>query len=304
MLILQLNPLDMAGPQFLLLYVVLMIAAAIIARLIKRSLVSPQWSDMRRINLDPYEAAYLRGGARHAIDAAIAMLAQKQLLKVSKTTRSISTTGPMPAGSHWFEKAVHHAMAPNSGRQINDIRSSSMLTPHTDRLASQLKERGLIPADSRWQTARTVSALIMLAVLLLGVAKILVGVSRNRPVGFLNLLCIITGIIMVVVYKSRPARTRLGDQALEQLRDESAALQMAARTQPHLLTSGDVALAIGLFGIDALAFSNDSWTDLKTALQPPIATGSSSSSSSCGSSSSCSSSSCGGGGGCGGCGGG
>jgi uncharacterized protein (TIGR04222 family) len=303
MLILQMNPLDLPGPQFLLLYVVLIIAAAGIARLIKRLLVSPQWSDMRRINLDAYEAAYLRGGARQAIDAAIAMLAQKQLLKISKTTRSISTTGPLPAGAHWFEKAVHQTISPKSERQINDIRSSSMLTPHTERLASQLKDGGLIPADSRWQMARMVSVLVMLAVLLLGVAKIFIGISRNRPVGFLIFLCIIAGIITLVVYNSRPARTRLGNQALEQLRGESAALQMAARTRPHLLASGDVALAIGLFGIEALAFTNDSWTDLKTALQPPIATGSSSSSSSSCSSSSCGSS-CGGGGGCGGCGGG
>jgi uncharacterized protein (TIGR04222 family) len=302
MLMLQINPLDLPGLQFLLLYIFLIVVAAMLARAMKRLLVSPRWSDMRHINLDPYEAAYLRGSARGAIDAALAMLAQKQLLKVSKTTRDITTTGPLPAGAHWFEKAVHHSLSSRSGRAINDIRSSSMLMPHTERLAAQLKERGLIPADDRWRTARTLSALVMVAVLLLGVAKIFVGISRNRPVGFLVFLCIIAGIITLAVYNSRPARTRLGDQALEQLRGESAALQMAARTQPHLMASGDVALAIGLFGVEALAFTNDSWTDLRTALQPPVATGSSSSSSGCGSSS-CGSS-CGGGGGCGGCGGG
>ncbi|HJQ22695.1 MAG TPA: TIGR04222 domain-containing membrane protein [Blastocatellia bacterium] len=308
MLMLQINPLEMTGPQFLKFYVILMIVAAIVARLLKRALVSPRWTDSRHINLDPYEAAYLRGGARQAIDAAIAMLAQRQLLKVSKTAHSVSTTGPLPAGAHWFERAVHQAISPSSARQINDIRSSPLLTPHTDRLAAQLKQWGLIPDDSRWQMARTVSGLLMLAVLGLGVAKIFVGVVRHRPVGFLVFLCIVTGIITLVVINSRPARTRLGEQALAQLRGESAALQMAARTRPELLASGDVALAIGLFGVEALAFTNDSWTDLRAALRPPPSTSSGASSSSCGSS--CSSSSCGSscgggcGGGCGGCGGG
>ncbi|HKQ03625.1 MAG TPA: TIGR04222 domain-containing membrane protein [Blastocatellia bacterium] len=303
MVLLQINPLDMPGPQFLKLYVVLMIVAAILARLLKRALVSPRWSDQRHINLDPYEAAYLRGGARQAIDAAIAMLAQRQLLKVSRSAHTVSTSGPLPAGAHWFEQAVHHTISPTSARQINDIRSSSLLTPHTDRLASQLQQWGLIPGHQHWITARTVSGLLMLAVLLLGVVKVFVGVSRNRPVGFLVFLCIVTGIITLVVINSRPARTRLGDQALTQLRGESAALQMAARTRPERLASGDVALAIGLFGIEALAFTNDSWSDLKAALRPPVSTGGSSSSSGCGSS--CGSSSCGGGcgGGCGGCGG-
>ena len=300
MLITQINPLDLPGPQFLLLYVFLIIVAAMLARVIKRSLVSPRWTDMRHINLDPYEAAYLRGGARGAIDAAIAMLAQKQLLKVSSTTREVITTGPLPAGAHWFEKAVHHSLSPRSGRQVNDIRSSSMLTPHTERIAAQLKEWGLIPADDRWRTARMVAALVMLAVLLLGVAKIFVGISRHRPVSFLVFLCIVAGIITLVVCNSRPARTRLGDQTLEQLRGESAALQMAARTRPDLMASGDVALAIGLFGVEALAFTNDSWMDLKAALQPPVTTGSGSSSSSCGGGG-CGGGGCGGGG-CGGCG--
>ena len=309
MLMLQINPLEMTGPQFLKFYVILMIVAAIVARLLKRALVSPRWTDSRHINLDPYEAAYLRGGARQAVDAAIAMLAQRQLLKVSKTARTVSTTAPLPAGAHWFERAVHQTISPSSGRQINDIRSSSLLEPHTDRLAEQLKQRGLIPDDTRWQMARVVSGLLMLAVLALGVMKVFVGVSRHRPVGFLVFLCIITGIITMIVINSRPARTRLGEQALTQLRGESAALQMAARTRPELLASGDVALAIGLFGIEALAFTNDTWTDLRAALRPPPSTSSGSSSSSCGGSS-CSSSSCGSscgggcGGGCGGCGGG
>ena len=306
MVMLQLNPLDLPGPQFLLLYVFLIVVAAMLARVIKKVVISPPWSDTRYINLDPYEVAYLRGGARGAIDAAIAMLAQRQLLKVSKTTREITTAGRLPAGAHWFEKAVYDSLSPRSGRKVNDIRSTSLLLPHTERLAEQFKQGGLTPSDDRWRMARTLSGLVMLAVLLLGVAKIFVGISRHRPVGFLVFLCVIAGIITLVVYNSRPARTRLGDQTLKQLRGESAALQMAARSRPHLMASGDVALAIGLFGIEALAFTNDSWTDLRAALQPPVATGSSSSSSGCGSSSSCGSS-CGGGcggGGCGGCGGG
>jgi uncharacterized protein (TIGR04222 family) len=276
--------------------------------LIKRALLSPTWSDMRHISLDPYEAAYLRGGAAQAIDAAIAMLAQKQLLEFSKTSHTIWTKQPLPAGAHWFERAVHHAIAPKPGRKVNEIRATPLLTPHTERLAERLKQWELIPSDSRWQTARLSAGLVMLAVLALGVAKIFVGISRNRPVGFLIFLSIIAGFITLAVFNMKPARTRLGDQALKQLQGESAALQMAARTQPNLLSSGDVALAIGLFGINALAFADNSWADLRATLQPPPPTGGSSSSSSCGGSS-CSSSSCGSscgggcGGGCGGCGG-
>ena len=232
---LQANPLDLPGPQFLVFYIALMVVAAIIARLIKWSLVSPPWSNTQRINVDAYEAAYLRGGANEAVDTAVAVLVQKHLLKVSKTTRALKTAAPLPTGAHWFEKVIHQAVG-SSGHTINEIHKSSLIEPYTAQLAGPLKQWELIPSDNRWLKARTVSALVMLAVVVLGVMKIFVGLSRNRPVSFLVVLCIIAGFITLSVFKSRPARTRLGEQALKQLQDESAALQMAARTQQYWLT--------------------------------------------------------------------
>jgi uncharacterized protein (TIGR04222 family) len=308
MLILQANPLDLPGPQFLVFYIALMIAAAIAARWIKRALVSPPWSSAQHINVDAYEAAYLRGGANEAVDTGIAVLVQKQLLKVSKTTLTIKTAAPLPAGAHWFERAIHQAVSSPSGCTINETRRSPLIAAHTAQLADRLRQWELIPSDSRWLKARLLSALVMLAVVVVGAMKVNVGLSRHRPVGFLVVLVIIAGFITLSIFKNRPARTRLGDQALKQLQDESAALQMAARTQPDRLAGPDVALAIGLFGVSALAFVDNDWTDMRAALRPFSSTSSGSSSSGCGSS--CSSSSCGSscgggcGGGCGGCGGG
>jgi uncharacterized protein (TIGR04222 family) len=312
MLMLQANLLDLPGPQFLVFYIVLMIVAAIVARWIKRQLVSPPWSSAQQVNVDAYEAAYLRGGANEAVNTGIAVLVQKQLLKVSKTALTIKTTAPLPAGAHWFERAIYQAVNSPSGCTINETRRAPLIAAHTAQLAERLKQWELIPADSRWFKARLLSTLVMLAVVALGVMKVNVGLSRHRPVSFLVVLVIIAGFITLSIFKSRPTRTRLGDQALKQLQDESAALQMTARTQPDRLNSPDVALAIGLFGVSALAFADNSWTDMRTALRPFSATSSGSSGSGCGSScsSSCSSSSCGSscgggcGGGCGGCGGG
>jgi uncharacterized protein (TIGR04222 family) len=309
MLMLQVYPLNLPGPQFLFVYIVLMIAAAILARWIKRRLVSPPWSNAQHINVDAYEAAYLRGGANEAIDTGIAVLVQKQLLKVSKATRTIKTAAPLPAGTHWFEKAIHQAVG-SSGHTINEIRRSPIIAANTAQLADRLQQWELIPSGHRWLKARLLSALVMLAVVVLGVTKVNIGLTRNRPIGFLIILVIIAGFMTLSIFKSRPARTQLGDLALKQLQDESAALQMAARRQPDRLNGPDVALAIGLFGVSALAFADNDWTDMRAALRPPPSASGGSSSSSCGSGSSCSSSSCGSscgggcGGGCGGCGGG
>jgi uncharacterized protein (TIGR04222 family) len=286
------NPLDLTGPQFLLFYIAAMAAATILAALLRRPAGSGDDIAGRRITVDPYEAAYLRGGPRQAIETAIAMLVQIKALKALKANRALSISGPLPANAHWFEQSLYSKVGPPPGINISAACQSSLMNSSTHRIAENLKKYGLIIPDSRWRPRLAISMLALIATVALGVAKIQVGLSRGRPVGILVFLVIVTAIIALGFFFARPPVTKLGKRALEQLRQENAALEATARTEPQRLATGDVALALGLFGISALAFNDDSWTDLTTALR------SSSSSSSGGSS--CSSSSCGGGGGCGG----
>jgi uncharacterized protein (TIGR04222 family) len=270
-----------------------------------------------RITLDPYEAACLRSGAKGAIEAAIAMLVHRKALETSKAQRTVKISGPLPQGAHWFERTVYNTINAKGAYTVSALRLSRLLLDDAARITERLKEMGLLVSDKRWRVVRTVPTLVMAAAVVLGFAKIVIGVSRDRPVGFLVFLCFITLIIALTFLNMRPESGLRGKMALRQLKQENAALEATARTQPQLLSSNDIALALGLFGVGALAFADDAWSDLRTTLTSPSYSSSSSSSSisSCGSSScsssscsssSCSSSSCGSscGGGCGGCGGG
>jgi uncharacterized protein (TIGR04222 family) len=292
----EMNPLELPGPKFLLFYIVTLIVAILIAMLLRRWLIrSNEDFSVKRITVDPYEAAFLRGGAQQAIDTAIAMLVNSKVLKVSKTDRKLSIIGRLHAGAHRLEQMVLNTVASQGAVKISDIRSKVL--PNAQPIANRLKALGLVVSDEQWKIARSAPAVVIAIVLLLGVIKTGIGISRDRPVGILVVLCILTAIVALGFFNTRPVTTKLGGQALKQLKEENAALEATAKTQPQRLAGGDVALALGLFGISSLAFADDSWVDLRTALHPP------SSSSSGGSS--CSSSSCGGGcggGGCGGCG--
>lgn len=293
------NPLELTGPKFLLFYIVTLVIAIIIAAVLRRLLGrSTEDFNVRRVTVDPYEAAFLRGGPLQAIDTAIAMLVKSKVLKVSKTDRKLSVIGRLHAGAHRMEQLVLNAVASKGNAKISDIRSKVFRS--AEPIADRLKASGLVVSDAQWSVARRASALVIALVLLLGIFKIGIGISRDRPVGFLVVLCILTAIIALGFFNSRPVATNLGKRTLKQLKEENAALEATARAQPQRLGQGDVALALGLFGFTALAFMDDSWIDLRRAFQPP---------SSSGSGSSCSSSSCGsscgggcGGGGCGGCG--
>src|SRR5207244_1758807 len=103
-------------------------------------------------------------------------------------------------------------------------------------------------------------------------------------------------------FATRPHRTRRGDLVLSRLKHENAALEFAAKRSGRMLSDGDLAMALGLFGMSILAAGP--LANAYRALQPPKPA-STSWSSSCSSGAACGGAGCGGGGGCGGgCGGG
>jgi len=94
------NPLaNMDGPSFLVLYSFLIVSTIIGYRVLKKRLDQSAHFAIPPIphNPDPFEIAYLRGGANEMARAVIFSLAQKKLLKFEtddKTSRIYKTDTP------------------------------------------------------------------------------------------------------------------------------------------------------------------------------------------------------------------
>ena len=293
------NPFDLRGPEFLALYVIVLVAA-IIACIQIRRMMSGSSGDapVPGSRLDPYETAYLAGGADLATDTALATLVERKLLAVDAAGRKIIARSDPPRSAHPFERAVYSTTS-RQGVAIDTVRKNS--SHSVEPLTARLKAHGLVLSDGQARQACLLSAALMIMVTLFGAIKMFIGLWRGRSIGFLFLLCIISAFVARYFYKTRPHRTRLGDRFLANLKLENAALEYTAKKKPSRLMGDDLAMAIGLFGISTLAISDGPLRELRTTLQPPP---SSSGGSSCSSSSCSSGSSCGGGcgGGCGGCG--
>lgn len=300
-LLLQMNPFELVGPKFLALYTVVAFIACLVAYVLRRSAAGfdPD-SRLSAAKLDAYEAAYLSGGSKLSIETAIAALVRGKALRLSIANRTLSADAGARF-SHPFEQTVYRIVESGQARTVKGVRTKA--TEAAEKIATRLKALGLVINEEQSVRARILPVILMLMVLLFGVIKILIGISRNRPVGFLFVMCAITGLIAILFYKSRPLRTKYGDRTLSQLKRDNAALESTAKSKPDQLGSLDVALAVALFGVSSLGFTDESWSALRRQILP-VSSGSSGSSS-CGSSSSCGGSSCGGGcggGGCGGCG--
>ncbi len=282
------SPLDLTGPRFLLLYLALLVVSFVAASVWRTSLRAGE--ERGGGTPDSLGVAYLLGGAQRALDAAAAEgLAHKHLVwqpDQQALARDFGPERPRPELQPLLDALI--------GARDGKV-SPAVAQAATRDVAHKLRQRGLLLDDAAASRARWLPTLLPVALIVLGAAKVVIGLSRDKPVLFLVMLIIATVIALIVFIAKAPARSRAGDRAVRQARRDNA---RAARAP----TSRDMGMAVALLGTAAL--SGSAFAAYHQARQPVSSGGGDSSSSSSSSDSSsdggsgCSSS------GCGGCGGG
>lgn len=289
------NPFDLRGPEFLVVYSVLGAFTVIAAWLLRRSSeggppAGPMLNDYLHI-------AYLRGGSNEALRVATMNLINRGLIEV-KGDDSLQTVDRKAAArvSRLAERGILEKFQAreNAPAIFSDHRLKHAAKQDCEPTLVRL---GLLP-DGGGKTLRALLLFMALFILIAVAAiKILVALSRGRSnIVFLIAEAVIFCLLAVKV--THPFRTRAGNAVLADLQTLFAGL----RGRPGSIMPGvqteDFALWAAVFGMAALpaSFSFD-------RLFPKART-TSSCGSGCGSDSG-SGGSCGGGGcggGCGGCG--
>lgn len=298
--------LNLPGPWFIAAYLALGVVALMsrpLFRQLCRAVGAADSSGAPASRMTVHEEACLAAGARRACEVAATTLALRHCVQAAPDGRSLQAVGERPTGANELERAV-----------FDSIRKDGTLVPVSaagqaalQRCTDSLSARGLLHAagSPRMRCQRIAAGLPLFALAAVGVAKIAIGLQRDRPVGILVALVIVTLAILWFSKGPATARTKLGDKTLEVLHKRNAALKTTLLRRADHVAEADVALAVALFGLSVLAGGPLDWLAVAAA-PPPSDSGSSSgdsSSDSSSSSSSCSSgSSCGGGSGCGGCG--
>ncbi len=284
---------------------------------------------------DPYEIAFLSGGGRQMVDAALAALHSRGLLAFGRNSHGVTTVGFAPGalkpGQNPLEKhpdlspieqQLCRALPARDQEEIRHVRKA--LEPTAQAMQDELADKGWIMTAAALASARFATALPMLILLGVGITKWIIGLSRHKPVGFLFLLMILTIVALMFCVRGLKRRTRAGDQAWKAARQQYLSARGPRHApsyfaSPQTTASGvapvagmdpyAMAMLVGVGGTAALA-SMPQYEELRRAiLNPHPATGTNTgcgtTTSSCGSAGG----SCGGGGdsggggssGCGGC---
>lgn len=269
-----LNPFDLHGPAFLALYG-LLLALTVIAGIVIPRLIRPRGRDTAMRDADGL--ALLAGGPTRFADAVLARLLARGALAVEGKTLVVRT--PEAIGNE-AEAVVLGWPGP-----LRLKAAHLALRRHAEPIRRRLVGAGLMldaaetAAMRRWQTAP------YLLLLLFGAMKWVIGVSRDRPVGFLSALLVLTAVLALARWGAVDGRTRAGQRLVDREQARADRLRLAPM-------AAEMDIAVALFGTVVLAGS--AHAGLHTMRQSDASSGSSDGGG--GDGGGC------GGGGCGGCG--
>jgi uncharacterized protein (TIGR04222 family) len=266
-----LNPLDWPAEPFLTLFVAV-VALAVLIVFAMRQAIKAAPASLGYTTTDQVELAWLTGGRRRATDTVLVAFLESGSAKLEGSKFEVNPAGGSPPSG--FLRFAGYVTA---ARSVADFRRA--IQPGLDQVHDRLAARGLVPSRAQLARLDARTMAIFAVPLALGVLKCIVGVNRDRPVGILVVLLIVTFGIALALVRNKPFRTQAGETAGA---DAQRGMARAARAPEE----NEVVLAFALSGAAVLA-----GRPYAPLLRP-----------SAGSASGCAGSGCGGGGGgCGGC---
>ena len=135
---------------------------------------------------NPYDVAYLRGGADELARVAIVGLAERGFLEVRAQTIGQAAGHPNPATLTALERSVFDFFEPErTVRDIERVRLRVRVNAHVLSYEERLQSQQLLSPPNVIHAARRSAFLGAASIAVVGVARFLVALERHRPAGFL-----------------------------------------------------------------------------------------------------------------------
>jgi len=242
------DPLDLRGPEFLGLFGAVMVVALVVGWLIRRWLLPPGDDRVDGRPLEPLELALLANDGRLRF-AAI----------------GVAEVAGAEAGG-----AIPEAINPRSSEVVRRLHTCLLAAGPSGTVAtfqaalaaakeeeSRLVERGLLLDWTQWcrSPALWVALVPAAAAFALGVAKVRVGIAREKPIEFLGILLGLLLLLAFLFLARRPRRTRRGEEALREARQrfiESGERERWLRRRAEPDAAALAPLAVAVLGVATL----------------------------------------------------
>jgi uncharacterized protein (TIGR04222 family) len=281
------NPLVLSGPQFLAFYAVFALVVLLLIVAMRRAL---ERGTLPRIELrDPYLFACLSGGPAEVVRVSTLDLVDRGLLTVTGDTARLARADAPALSQRPIERSIlgyfRRGASLSSAARDKDLQAAAGAE-----YEPRLRGVGLLPSAAAQRVRRIVLGCAIVALVGMGLAKIVVALRAGK--GNIELLLLLTAASVYIATRIwNPYRTPLGDDYLTSVKSLFDGLRQRAAALRPGGGNRDLVWLTALFGVAALPA-----TEFPAAahVRPKSEGGSGCGGGGCG----------GGGGGCGGCGGG
>lgn len=254
-------PLNLDAAEFLAFYAALgALALLALVVLVRRAGRSEAKSQRAREAPNAYELAWLSGGAPAAFATALTALTQRGLVEPDGAEFRATREAGRDATLHPVEREVLRHLPKGRAAALRGLATAPL------QIERALVERGLYRPRRGFFDFATAFVPLIGGVLTLGAVRMVWGVQRDKPIGFLALEMLVIGLAAVgIVFAHMGARrTAAGAKLLADLRREatrrSAAVRSSARPEAapgaQAQPTGayyDPVFDVALFGTAALA---------------------------------------------------
>lgn len=243
------SPFEMKGPEFLNFFTIFGVAMFLLAFFWRWYALRTPTAAIDTPTLDPYETAQLADGPERVFETVLASLCHRGLIAF-KQRELVRLDTPAPDDLPLLERVVLAAITTEG---VSQRIARAAAEPALEANSATLVAHGLLVGPGQMASTWLVPLLFASSVPALGVIKIFVGLSRDKPVMFLVFLTIITVGATLAFFGRHQRLTARGSALLERMREEYAALNSL---NDEALNAPDNAsllpLAVGLFGMTVL----------------------------------------------------
>ena len=269
--------LQIPGPTFLLYFIGLSIICIVLGRLWVNADGSTQYPLPELTRFDSVTIAALRGSWTSVIRTAVFSLWSRDLIEIKGEGRDTEiksvlalgkTSGPIEEEIFQFlqytrkphdlfigEKRYVSKLEFNEKDDFEIIKETSLLSrirQHLENIYSELEQLYLIRSGSDRSRAWMITMLMFFVIGSVGGAKLYLGITHNRPAGFLAVLLIISLIVLLVILKPWSILTKLGRNYIKALEEHFLWLKESVKLE-RIPEGIDPAFYIAIFGVGILA---------------------------------------------------
>ena len=239
--------LDLTGREFLLFYLCAFVGA-LVWSVMRRSKALRKFSvtgaEQTQVT-DPYELAYLAGGLPRCTQVAVMRLVEMKSVQWKAGSffqNRLHAIAPLPAERDDIEVALYRAILVPGKKGLPVKEASRAVSPMLYRLEANLAKLGLRPTQSERTGLGFRAVLPLFGLIVLGVAKVMIGIDREKPVIILAVFLIITLVVAISMARGIKRLTPAGEGLLERMRQPYSARVVDHGAPDILMLSTGLAL--------------------------------------------------------------